>query len=72
MDLLDHVDARVAIDDRIHDEDIRDTLLDSDSQVVPATGCRERVLRAKNDCEVRKELAREVRYDVHMGPDRMS
>jgi hypothetical protein len=41
MDLLDYVDAGRAIDDRIHDEDVRDTLLDSGSQLVPATGCRE-------------------------------
>jgi hypothetical protein len=58
VDLLDHVDAGTAIDDRIYDEYVRDMQLDGGSQLIPASGRRDRVLRAKYDCEVREELTR--------------
>jgi hypothetical protein len=72
VDLPDYIDACTTVDHRVNDEDVRDALQDGDSQVVPASGSRDRVLRAKNNCEVREELAREIRYDVHTVPDRMS
>lgn len=72
MDLLDDVDPGSSIDNWIDDEDVRITLLDGGSQFIPASGCQDRVVRAKNNCEMRKELTREVRYEVHMEPDRMS
>ena len=56
MDLLDDIDARVVVDVRIYDQNVRDVLLDSGSQLVPASGGDERVLRAKNDFEMRELL----------------
>jgi hypothetical protein len=44
MDLFDYVDAKVAVDDRINDQDVRDALQDSGSQLIPSTGCDEIVL----------------------------
>ena len=72
MDLLDDVDAWSTVDDRVNDQDVRDVLQDGGSQLVPPSGGDERMLRAKNNCEMRLELTGQISDDVHARLDRMS
>ena len=47
-------------------------LQDGHSQLFPPSDRDERMLRAKNDCEVRFELTGQIGDDVHLRPDGMS
>ena len=56
MHVLDHVCASDAVGDRVDNQDIRDVPQNGGLQLVPASGGDERVLRAKNDFEMRELL----------------
>jgi hypothetical protein len=72
MDLFDHVGPRGPVGEWINDDDIRNALLYRGSELLPFRGGDERMLRAKNNCEMRLELTRQVGDDVHTRASRMS
>ena len=52
MDVGDLLGAGCAVCGRVNDEDVGDLLLDRGSQLLPASGGNERMLRSQNYCQV--------------------
>ena len=72
MELDDDVRTGGAIGGGVNDEDVGDLLQDRGSQRLPPSGWNEIVLRAQDDCQVRKERAGKIGDDVHGWPEGMS
>jgi len=70
--IFDDVNASFTAGERIDDKRVGDPFQDRGPQILPSPDDDERMLRAQNDCQVRKKLTREISDDVHDGPDRLS